>query len=113
MTTPEGGLGSPMGDASVPDEARLFEYLERYLESLHSGDLASRSALIERNPELARWVRCLELLDRRARHCDEGGVAGYDNGRLHGYHWSASQREISNFVQQVFCLIEDTPYVRR
>jgi serine/threonine-protein kinase len=66
MTTPEGGPGSAKEDVSVPDEAQLFEFLERYLESLHSGDLASRSVLIERNPELARWVRCLELLDRLA-----------------------------------------------
>ena len=50
----------------TPEEARLFEILERYLDSLHSGDVVSRSVLIERHPELARCVRCIELLDRLA-----------------------------------------------
>jgi serine/threonine protein kinase len=53
-------------DVPTADEARLFEFLERYLDSLHSGDLASRSVLIERHPELAGWIRCIELLDRLA-----------------------------------------------
>jgi serine/threonine protein kinase len=50
----------------TPDDAELFAVLERYLGSLHSGDLASRSVLLERHPSLAKWVRYLELLDRLA-----------------------------------------------
>src|ERR1700678_2166882 len=53
-------------EVPTPEEARLFEFLERYLDSLHSGDVVSRSMLIERHPELARCVRCIELLDRLA-----------------------------------------------
>src|SRR5579871_1864791 len=49
-----------------PEEARLFELLDRYLNSLHSGDLVSRSVLVERHPALAKWMRCIELLDRLA-----------------------------------------------
>ena len=56
----------PTIEMPTPDEARLFEFLERYLNSLHSGDLASRSVLIERHPELGQFVRCIELLDRLA-----------------------------------------------
>ncbi len=56
----------PTIEMPTPDEARLFEFLERYLDSLHSGDLASRSVLIERHPELGQFVRCIELLDRLA-----------------------------------------------
>jgi eukaryotic-like serine/threonine-protein kinase len=56
----------PTIEMPTPDEARLFEFLERYLNSVHSGDLASRSVLIERHPELAQFIRCIELLDRLA-----------------------------------------------
>lgn len=52
------------------EEARLLELMERYLDSLQSGDLDSRSVLIERHPELAKWLRCLELLDRLAPEPD-------------------------------------------
>ena len=53
-------------DAPTPDETRLFEFLERYVDSLHKGDLASRTVIIERHPELSEWIRCIELLDRLA-----------------------------------------------
>src|SRR5580692_1325855 len=53
-------------EVPTPEEVRLFEFLERYLDSLHSGDVVSRSVLIERHPELAKCVRCIELLDRLA-----------------------------------------------
>ena len=60
------GDAPTLSDVPTPDEARMLEFLERYLDSLHSGDLASRSVLIERHPELARWIHCIELLDRLA-----------------------------------------------
>ena len=53
-------------EVPTPEDVRLFEFLERYLDSLHSGDVVSRSVLIERHPELAKCVRCIELLDRLA-----------------------------------------------
>jgi eukaryotic-like serine/threonine-protein kinase len=56
-----------------PEEARLFEVLDRYLNSLHAGDLPSRSVLIERHPALAKWARYLELLDRLAPESAAGG----------------------------------------
>jgi serine/threonine protein kinase len=64
MTTDD--IATAAADVPTPDEARMLEFLERYLDSLHSGDLASRSVLIERHPELAQWIRCIELLDRLA-----------------------------------------------
>lgn len=64
----------PTIEMPTPDEARLFEFLERYLNSLHSGDLASRSVLIDRHPELAQFMRCIELLDRLAP--DESAARG-------------------------------------
>jgi eukaryotic-like serine/threonine-protein kinase len=57
---------SAAAEVPTPEEVRLFEFLERYLDSLHSGDVVSRSVLIERHPELAKCVRCIELLDRLA-----------------------------------------------
>ena len=53
----------PTIEMPTPDEARLFEFLERYLDSVHSGDLVSRSVLIERHPELAQ----IRSLHRAAR----------------------------------------------
>ncbi len=75
MTTPEDSpapppgfsANEPPGDAPASDdERRLFALLERYVDSLESGDLDSRSGLIERHPDAARLMRCLELLDRLA-----------------------------------------------
>lgn len=66
MTNDESAAAA--AEVPTPEEARLFEFLERYLDSLHSGDVVSRSVLIERHPELARCVRCIELLDRLARN---------------------------------------------
>jgi serine/threonine-protein kinase len=65
MTTPASGTGS-FSDDSPREDVRLFELLDSYLSSLHAGDLETRSAFFDRCPELARWLRCLELLDRIA-----------------------------------------------
>ena len=66
-----------------PDEADLFEFLERYLDSLHSGDVGSRTVLIERHPELARCVRCIELLDRLAPDAPERPKPRYSRRAEH------------------------------
>lgn len=52
--------------AAPEDHERLFSVLDRYLEQLHAGDVASRSGLVEAHPEFTRWLRCLELLERLA-----------------------------------------------
>jgi len=61
----------PVSDPSpeevlTPEDAELFAVLDRYLSSLHGGDLPTRSVLLQRHPSLAKWVRYLELLDRLA-----------------------------------------------
>ncbi len=62
---PDRSAAGPDGeDAASPDELRLFQLLDRYLASLQSGDFESRTTMLKRHPELARWMRCLELLDR-------------------------------------------------
>jgi eukaryotic-like serine/threonine-protein kinase len=66
MSSPESGSKAPPEAVLPPEDAKLFELLDRYLSSLHGGDLPSRSVLIERHPDLAKWVRHLELLDRLA-----------------------------------------------
>jgi serine/threonine protein kinase len=69
--SPREPLGEPQSDPASAEplsaeEAELFAVLDRYLDSLHEGDLPSRSVLIERHPALAKWARSLELLDRLA-----------------------------------------------
>jgi len=63
--------GEPLTDPSsqealTPEDAELFAVLDRYMSSLHEGDLPSKSVLIERHPSLAKFARYLELLDRLA-----------------------------------------------
>jgi hypothetical protein len=55
-------LREPIPDPSpeevlTPEDAELFKVLDRYLSSLHGGDLPTRSVLLERHPSLAKWVR--------------------------------------------------------
>src|SRR5262249_12681045 len=56
----------PDSEEMPPADAELFTILDRYTNSLHGGDLPSRSVLLERHPSLVKWVRYLELLDRLA-----------------------------------------------
>ena len=50
---------------SPPEEtdARLFEVLDRYVESLHRADAPTRSQLLTRHPELRGLLECLNGLD--------------------------------------------------
>jgi predicted Ser/Thr protein kinase len=66
MTPPEPISDPETGEVLPPEDAELFAVLDRYMSSLHGGDLPSRTVLLERHPSLARWVRHLELLDRLA-----------------------------------------------
>ncbi len=54
--------------SAEPDdsERRLLEILDRYTDALHEENLTSRSVLLERHPELAALLRCLESLDSLA-----------------------------------------------
>ncbi|MEX2287201.1 MAG: protein kinase [Planctomycetaceae bacterium] len=45
---------------------RLFGLLDRYVGSLHAGDAASRSSILERNPDLAGIFDCLDALESLA-----------------------------------------------
>src|ERR1700690_594080 len=60
-------ISDPDSEETLPQEdAELFAVLDRYLSSLHGGDLPSRSVLLERHPSLVKWGRYLELLDQLA-----------------------------------------------
>src|SRR5271169_3378749 len=60
-------ISDPDSEETLPQEdAELFAVLDRYMSSLHGGDLPSRTVLLQRHPALAKWVRYLELLDRLA-----------------------------------------------
>jgi len=47
-------------------EDRLFELLDRYVTTLHSDDTQSRSAIIQRNPDLGELLACLDSLEHLA-----------------------------------------------
>ncbi|HET6323104.1 MAG TPA: serine/threonine-protein kinase [Planctomycetaceae bacterium] len=65
--SPAEPISDPESGETLPQEdAELFAILDRYMSSLHGGDLPSRSVLLERHPSLVKWVRHLELLDRLA-----------------------------------------------
>jgi hypothetical protein len=66
MTAHDPVSDPPPPEELSPEDAEAFELLDRYLNSLHEGDLLSRSALMERHPALFKWMRSLELLDRLA-----------------------------------------------
>jgi eukaryotic-like serine/threonine-protein kinase len=66
MTAHDPVSDPPPAEELSPEDAEAFELLDRYLNSLHEGDLLSRSALMERHPALFKWMRSLELLDRLA-----------------------------------------------
>lgn len=54
-------------DETVPEQDRqLFQMLDRYVELLHSGDVNSRSQLLDRQPELAELLGCLDTLEMLA-----------------------------------------------
>jgi predicted Ser/Thr protein kinase len=80
--TPSDPLSDPeTGEALPPEDAELFAVLDRYMSSLHGGDLASRTVLLQRHPSLAQWVRHLELLDRLAPEGRPGDVQTADQPR--------------------------------
>ncbi len=60
--TPASHQGNTLPEA----DQRLFDLLDQYLEHLHGEDIPSRSVLIERHPELAELLHCLESLDHLA-----------------------------------------------
>ncbi|HKD38138.1 MAG TPA: serine/threonine-protein kinase [Pirellulales bacterium] len=49
---------------SHPDDARLCQVLDRYLEAIHSGDDAACAALLREHPEISPWTSQLGALDR-------------------------------------------------
>lgn len=62
----DGDASSATGESSDnldDNDRRLFELLDRYVESLHEDDVGSRSVLLERHPELMGLLKCLESLD--------------------------------------------------
>jgi serine/threonine protein kinase len=54
---------APHDEQLSPQEQKLFEQLDRYVSSLHAGDINSLSGLIERHPELADLMGCLDSLE--------------------------------------------------
>lgn len=66
MTQPEEASAAQAEEFTSAEEAKLFELMDRYLESLHKGDVGSRSDVFEKHPELSGWLRRLELVDRLA-----------------------------------------------
>lgn len=54
------------GEASHRNDEEFVAALDRYVESLRSEDAASRSAILERHPELSEYRECLDLLDALA-----------------------------------------------
>lgn len=60
--TPRESPGEPLPES----DRRLFELLDQYVDHLHQDDLASRSVLLERHPELMELLHCLESLDSLA-----------------------------------------------
>jgi serine/threonine protein kinase len=66
MTPGEAAADRDSEETLPQEDAELFAVLDRYMSSLHEGDLPSRSVLLERHPSLVKWVRYLELLDQLA-----------------------------------------------
>jgi len=48
---------------NVPDESQLAELLDEYLSQLQAGKRPDRAALLQKHPELASSLKCLEALD--------------------------------------------------
>jgi hypothetical protein len=53
---------APDNEQLSQDDQKLFELLDRYVSSLHEGDVSSLSGLIERHPELVGLMECLDSL---------------------------------------------------
>ncbi len=71
-------LGDPDPQLPGPEafDGATFEALEQYLEALQSGRRPDRQALLDRHPELASTLACLEVLDRMAPDESGRGEAG-------------------------------------
>src|SRR5262245_20162682 len=52
--------------SDLPDDPQAQKWLEAYLEELHSGRVADRSAILRERPDLSSALDCLDALDRIA-----------------------------------------------